>query len=209
MAEEMAIAKAAKAEKAIATQVGIQHLARIEIAIEEKQVNAVAKKAKPVRPPPKGRPKAGKAISEREKSLSVVANDEAQGGLIESGALENNTDSIGLGDGPGKRRKKKGIRESINHARDKMINRTSHLDGGGDSKGPHSNKGSENTLVNPNFMLGGKVQNWISGVDKTLKPHELATRTSNSVPPSTIFTHLMENTEITIESATPDGTGGK
>ncbi|KAG1800541.1 hypothetical protein EV424DRAFT_1352106 [Suillus variegatus] len=172
-AEEMVVAKAAEAKKATATQVGIQRLARIEITMEEKQVNAVAKKAKPVQPPPKGRPKAG------------------------------------LGDGPGKRRKKKGIQESINHARDEMINRTSHLDGGSDSKGPRANKGSENTLVNPNFTLGGKVQNWISGVDKTSKPHEPATQTSNAVPPFTIFMHLTENTEITIESATSTGTGGK
>lgn len=62
---------------------------------------------------------------------------------------------------------------------------------------------------NPNFTLGGKVQNWISGVDKTSKPHEPATQTSNAVPPFTIFMHLTENTEITIESATSTGTGGK
>ncbi|KAG1795903.1 hypothetical protein EV424DRAFT_1353337 [Suillus variegatus] len=203
-AEEIAVAKAAEAEKATAAQVGIQRLARMELAMEEKQVNSATKKARPVRPPPKGKSKANKAVSEKEKSLSVVANDEAQGGLTENAALEQ-----GLNDGPSKRKKKKGIRESINRACHE-INSTSHHDGGGDSKGPtRADKGSENTLLNPNFTLSGKIQNWISGVDKPSKPHTPATQTSNSVPPSTIFTHLTETSQVTIESTTSAGTGGK
>ncbi|KAG1730653.1 uncharacterized protein EDB91DRAFT_1252513 [Suillus paluster] len=68
---------------------------------------------------------------------------------------------------------------------------------------------SDCTGRNPNFTLSGKIQNWISGVDKPLKPHTPATQTSNSVPPSTIFTHLTETSQVTIESATSAGTGGK
>ncbi|KAG2335667.1 hypothetical protein BDR05DRAFT_1003682 [Suillus weaverae] len=213
-AEEIAVAKAAEAEKATAAQVGIQRLARMELAMEEKQVNSATKKARPVRPPPKGKSKANKAGSEKEKSLSVVANDEAQGGLTENAALEQ-----GLNDGPSKRKKKKGIRESINRARHE-INSTSHHDGGGDSKGPtRADKGkstlfflnltSNRTGRNPNFTLSGKIQNWISGVDKPSKPHTPATQTSNSVPPSTVFTHLTETSQVTIESTTSAGTGGK
>ncbi|KAG2030951.1 hypothetical protein BDR03DRAFT_1016624 [Suillus americanus] len=207
---EMAAAKAAEAKKATAIQVGIQRLARIELDMEEKQVNALTRKAKPVHPPPKGKSKGNKAISEKEKSLPAVANDKAQGGLTENAALENNPGIEGLDNGPGKRKKKKkGIRESINHARDE-INRSSRHDGGGDSKGPTcADKGNENTLANPNFTLGGKIQNWISGVDKPLKSHAPATQTSNSVPPSTIFTHLTETSQVTDESATSARTDGK
>ncbi|KAG1730652.1 uncharacterized protein EDB91DRAFT_1252512 [Suillus paluster] len=110
-AEEMAVAKATEAEKATATQVGIQRLARIELDMEEKQAGTLTKKAKPVRPPPKGKAKGNKAISEKEKSLPAVANGKAQ-----NAALENNADIEGLNNGPDKRKKKKGIRGSINHA---------------------------------------------------------------------------------------------
>ncbi|KAG1722512.1 hypothetical protein EDB19DRAFT_1834974 [Suillus lakei] len=108
--EEMTAAKDAKAA---AVQAGIQRVAGIELEMEEKQVNALTRKAKPVCSPQKGKSK-GKAISEKDKSLLAVSNGEAQGGLTKNMVLENNTDIEGLKDGPSKRKKKKGIRESIN-----------------------------------------------------------------------------------------------
>ncbi|KAG1720917.1 uncharacterized protein EDB91DRAFT_1088646 [Suillus paluster] len=60
---------------------------------------------------------------------------------------------------------------------------------------------SENALANPNFTFSGKIQNWISGVDKPFKPHTLSTQKSSaSVPPSTTFTHLTETSKVTVES---------
>ncbi|KAG2028684.1 hypothetical protein BDR03DRAFT_1019476, partial [Suillus americanus] len=60
---------------------------------------------------------------------------------------------------------------------------------------------SNRTGRNPNFTFGGKIQNWISGVDKPSKPHTLSTQKSSaSVPPSTIFTHLTETSKVTVEN---------
>jgi hypothetical protein len=145
-AEEITAAKATKATKATAVQVGIQCLAEIELAMEENQANTLTRKAKSVWPPPKVK---SKAISEKEKSLPAVANDNGQGGLTSNAAWENNTNIEDVDDGPSKRKKKKGIRESISEARDE-INRSSHCDGSSDSKVPLAtcvDKGSENTFA--------------------------------------------------------------
>ncbi|KAG2354745.1 hypothetical protein BDR07DRAFT_1382022 [Suillus spraguei] len=111
--EEMAAAKDAKAAKVVANQAGIERMAGIELEMEENQVKMLTRKAQP-RPAPKGRPKDHrKVVSGKEKSLSLVVDDEAQGELTSNVALEDNNS---LDDGSGKRKKKKGIRESISQA---------------------------------------------------------------------------------------------
>ncbi|KAG2103163.1 hypothetical protein BD769DRAFT_1676420 [Suillus cothurnatus] len=195
-AEEITTAKATKATKATAVQVGIQCLAEIELAMEENQANTLTRKAKSVWPPPKAK---SKAISEKEKAFQHNA------------AWENNTNIEDVDDGPSKRKKKKVIRESISEARDE-INRSSHCDGSSDSKVPLAtcvDKGSENTFAsvfsshnfeNPKFTLGGKVQNWISGIDTLPKPQAIKTHSSASIPPSTLFSHLTKTSKVTIQS---------
>lgn len=144
-AKEMTAAKDAKAAKSAANQAGIERLAGIELEMEKKQVDILTRKAQPVRPPPKGKSKgSSKVISEKDQSLSVVADDEAQGGLTEDAGLENRE---GLDDdGPGKKKKKKkGIKESISEARISM-RPSSHHDGG--DNGPIcADQDSENALV--------------------------------------------------------------
>jgi hypothetical protein len=54
---------------------------------------------------------------------------------------------------------------------------------------------------NPKFTLGGKVQNWISGIDTLPKPQAIKTHSSASILPSTLFSHLTKTSKVTIQSA--------